>query len=113
MDANAVNAALESVLARGSAPPDDGGAYIFAWRDSGGVYEATVFNATRFAVHDPEGYASWIMGKPDKERLNPPDPSDREAVALLPALLQKRIKRHEKQKSDSQSKPVRRVHLFQ
>ena len=66
MDANAVSATLEAVLARGSAPADDGDVYIWTFRDSGGTYDGGVFNASRFAMHDPERYARWIMGKPGR-----------------------------------------------
>jgi hypothetical protein len=83
-------------------PPEcgQGGPYIWAFRDDGdGSCDAGVFDAARFAVHDPERYTAWIMGKPDPEgrSLNPPHASDREAITLLPPRLQKRIKNHEKQ----------------
>lgn len=88
------------------APPDDGGVYIYCWRDNDGVYDARCFSATRFALHDAEGCARWFMGKADLESLNPPHPSDREAIALLPLRLQKRIKKHEKQRTNEQTTEI-------
>jgi hypothetical protein len=106
MDANAVSAALESVLARGSTPSEDyEGPYIFTWRDNDVVVDATVFDAARFAIHNPEGYANWIMGKPDRE-INPPHPSDREAIKLLPQRLQKRIRNYEKQRKNEETDEI-------
>lgn len=86
------------------APPGDGGVYIWAFHDGHGAYEAGVFNAERFAIHDPERCARWMMGT-DQEQpcLNPPHPSHREAIKLLPQRLQKRIKSYEKQRKDNES----------
>lgn len=105
MDENAVRAALESVLVSESAPVDDDRPCIMGWRDNDGYYYAVVFNAERFAVSEPGRYAGWIMGKPDREIpcLNPPHPSDRDAIKLLPKRLQKRIAIYEKQKKKNES----------
>ena len=101
MDGNAVNAALEAVLARGTLPREDDGPYIWVFRDKEGAYEGGVFNATRFAIDDPDGFTNWIMGQQDPEQpLNSPRSSDREAIKLLPRRLQKRIKRFERQRKE-------------
>jgi hypothetical protein len=79
-----------------NAPPGDGGPYIWTFRDKGGPFDAGVFNPERFACNDPDGYANWIMGERGERCLNPPHPSDREAIRLLPERLQRKIRNHEK-----------------
>src|SRR5665213_3045347 len=82
-------------------PPNSAGAYIWQFHDEGGPFWCGVFNAARFASHNPERYTLWIMGK--ERGLIAPHPDDREAISLLPQGLQKRIKSYEKQRINNES----------
>ena len=85
-------------------PPDSSGAYIWQFSDEEGPFWGGVFNAQRFAIHDPNGFADWVMGREDPKRpLNEPYPDQLKAVKLLPERLQKRIKKHEKQSENTET----------
>jgi hypothetical protein len=104
---NALEQAQRAVLRairNKDAPPDDGGPYIWVFRDEGGPFWGGVFNPTRFALDDPDGFADWVMGRQNPERpLNPPHPDDLEAVKLLPARLQRKIRNYEKGKNATET----------
>ena len=97
--AQATRATLRAIRNK-AVPPNSAGAYIWQFRDKDGPFYGGVFNAARFAVHDPNGFADWVLGRQDPKRpLNPPHADQLEAIGLLPQPLQRKIQKHENQQS--------------